>query len=156
MRPLNASTASMGHTPLVPMYLCKLILCLFFKMYFIKYLKTTFNYIDACRWSPCILERKLKEEGESKEISTIGLKLSVDTGLEKPKVECGYKELYQKRVPVFRSHRDKRVGECGIRRLVISLNCEGVFNVWKPSVLSNEALLISRQNIDLLLGFSTF
>ena len=39
-------------------------------------------------------------------------KVSVDAGLERLKVICCWEDGQWKRVPVSRSHGDKRIGEC--------------------------------------------
>ena len=38
-------------------------------------------------------------------------KVSVDAGLERPKVICCLEDGHEKRVPVSRCHRNKRIGE---------------------------------------------
>ena len=55
---------------------------------------------------PCIVKIKidLRIGSESK--------VSVDAGLERLKVMCSWDDGQRERVPVSKSHRDKRIGKC--------------------------------------------
>ena len=56
---------------------------------------------------------------KEEDISGSVMKPKVPSGLEGLKVLCSWEEGHEKRVPVSRSHRDKRFGKCIFRLIPI-------------------------------------